>query len=329
MTTLQNIPDLMASLTQLNEHAVQQIRKTAETPPRLSVIDLVAAISGYSSNVASNVVLRLKATYPEVASSWCNLKFGGRGQRDTPVTDARGAIELIMLLPGKTAAMARQSAASVVVRYLGGDMSLVQEVMNHRQFQAELDPEHPASIFGQSVPVATPCETPRAEVEHAKNARIQALFAALQLAREINSTSQGRLQVEAQKAIDNVLLPLGESAEQFVDAAAILRERAHSEEQIARLAGELGKDLKLVAEHEQTACQSNEQAFGANRCQVGLYHRTRQASLIQDVLESFQQRPLYHTVMNGQPSGNAARRQSFLSENGRGRPDRSRSIRRI
>ena len=119
-------------------------------------------------------------------------------------------------------------------------MSLVQEVMNHRQVQAELDPEHPASIFGQTV--ATPCETPRAEVEQAKNSRIQALSAALQLARAINSTSQGRLLIEAQKAIDNVLLPPGESAEQFVDAAAILRERAHSEEQIARLAGELGKN---------------------------------------------------------------------------------------
>ena len=71
------------------------------------------------------------------------------------VTDARGAIELIMLLPGKTAAMARQSAASVVVRYLGGDMSLVQEVMTHRQVQAELDPEHPARIPRDSGAVLT------------------------------------------------------------------------------------------------------------------------------------------------------------------------------
>ena len=135
--------------------------------------------------------------------------------------------------------------------------------------------------------------------------------------------------MEAQKAIDNVLCPLGESAEQFVDAAAILRERAHTEEQIARLAGELGKDLKLVAEHEQICCHTNEQTFGADRCQVGWYHRTRQASLIEDVLASFKQRSLYQAVMSGQPSGNAARRQDFLNVHGRGRPDRSRSIRRI
>ncbi len=326
--TLQNIPDLMASLTQLNDHAVQQIRKTAETPPRLSVIDLVAAVTGYSSNVASNVVLRLKATYPEVTSSWCIYKFSGRRQRDTPVTDARGAIELIMVLPGKTAAMARQCAANVVVRYLGGDVSLVQEVMAHRQVQAQLDPEHPASFFGQSVPVSTPDDTRRAELEMAKHSRIQALSAAFQLAQAINSTSQARLLIEAQKALDNVLLPPGESAEQFVDAAAILRERAHSDDQIARLAGELGKDLKLVAEHEHTCCQSNEQTFGSERSQVGWYHRVRQASLIEDVLASFKQRSLYQSVMSGQPSCVAARRQNVLNLHGRGRNDRSRSVRR-
>ena len=130
------------------------------------------------------------------------------------------------------------------------------------------------------------------------------------------------------RALDAVLLPPGESAEQFVDAAAILRERAHTEDQIARLAGELGKDLKLVAEHEQTCCQSNEQTFGSERSQVGWYHRVRQASLIEDVLASFKQRALYVSVMNDQLNSVAARRQGFLNLHGRGRNDRSRSVRR-
>ena len=113
-----------------------------------------------------------------------------------------------------------------------------------------------------------------------------------------------------------------------MDAAAILKERAHSEQQIARLAGELGKDLKLVAEHEQICCQSNQQTFGCERSQVGWYHRVRQASLIEDALGSFKQRSLYQSVMTGQPNCVAARRQAFLNMNGRGRNDRSRSIRR-
>ena len=32
-----------------------------------------------------------------------NFKFSGRGQRDTPVTDARGAVELIVILPDNSA----------------------------------------------------------------------------------------------------------------------------------------------------------------------------------------------------------------------------------
>ena len=327
---LQNIPDLMASMAQLDEDSVQRVRKTAEDPPRISVIDLVAAVTGYTSHAAANAVLRLKTTYPEVSSDWCLFRFGGRGQRDTPVTDARGAIELIMVLPGRAAAIARQSAANVVVRYLGGDASLVREIMMNKQIQAQLEPEHPASIFGQSVPASTPYETHRAQLEMAKNARMQALSAAFQLAQAIDSTSQARLRVEAQKAIDDVLLPQGEIADQFVDAAAILRERAHTEDQISRLAGELGKDLKMVAENEEGySAQSNEQPFGSDRHQVGLYHRVRHASLIEDVLASFKQRSLYARVMTGQPDPVATRRQGLLSSQGRGRNDRSRSNRRV
>ncbi len=33
---LQNIPDLMASMAQLDKDSVQRVRKTAEDPPRIS-----------------------------------------------------------------------------------------------------------------------------------------------------------------------------------------------------------------------------------------------------------------------------------------------------
>ena len=319
---LQNIPDLMVSMAELDDDTVQRVRKTAESPPRVSVIDVVAIVTGFSPNVASNTVQRLKEAYPEVTSDWCNFKFPGRGQRETPVTDAEGITQVIMLLPGRAAAIARQSAANVVVRYLGGDVSLVREVMANRDMQAQLEPEHPASIFGQSVSRGP---TPY-EIEMAKNARMQALSAAFQLAQAIDSTSQARLRMEAQKAIDDVLLPQGESMDQYVDSATILRERAYTEDQISRLAGELGKDLKMVADSEGRAAQGNEQAFGRDRHQVGLYHRVRDAALIEDVLTSFKLRPLYARVTAGEPDPIASRRQNLLSAKGRGR---SRSQRRI
>ena len=41
-------PDLMLCLQELNEGTVRQIRKTAEDPPRVSVIDTIAVITGHS-----------------------------------------------------------------------------------------------------------------------------------------------------------------------------------------------------------------------------------------------------------------------------------------
>jgi hypothetical protein len=246
-----------------------------------------------------------------------NFKFPGRGQRDTPVADAEGITHIIMILPGRAAAIARQSAANVVVRYLGGDTSLVTEIMANRDMQAYLGPAHPASIFGQSVRQGSP--PARAELEMSRNARMQALSAAFQLAQAIDSTSLARLRVEAQRAIDDVLLPAGDTRDEYVDAAGILRERAYTEEQIPRLAGELGKDLKMVASSEGREAQGSEQEFGSDRRQVGLYHRVRDASLIENVLATFRERPLHARVMNGLPDPTALRRANLLSTRGRGR----------
>ena len=115
---------------------------------------------------------------------------------------------------------------------------------------------------------------------------MQGLAAAYQLAQAINSTSQDRVRVEAQKAIDGMLLPAGDTTEQYVDAAAILQERAYTDEQIGRLAKELGEDLKT--ESEGRSLQYSQQEF--DRKHIGLYHRVRDASLIEDVLASFKLR---------------------------------------
>ncbi len=318
----QAIPDLLVRMMDVTDDSVQRVRKTAEVPPRVSIYDVIGLITGYTASNSAHMYDRLVVQFPEVCATCTNFKFPGRGQRDTPVTDAEGIVSIIMLLPGRAAAVARQSAANVLVRYLGGDLTLVREVMHNHNLQAELEPEHPAAIFGQSVPSGP---TPY-EIEMARNARMQALHAAYQLAQAIDSTSQPRLRVEAQRAIDDVLLPQGETTEQYVDAAAILRERAFTEEQIARLAPELGKDLKLVCIAEGREAQGSEQHFGRDRHQVGLYHRTRDASLIEDVMASFRQRPLFARVIAGQPDPIASRRQALLSVHGRGR---SRSQRRL
>ena len=59
-----------------------------------------------------------------------------------------------MLLPGKQAARLRRQAAELLVRYLGGDLSLVEEVCRLRGFQDQVAtraPEDPRRLFGEAV----------------------------------------------------------------------------------------------------------------------------------------------------------------------------------
>ena len=145
------ISDLMASLSQLSDGAVRSIRKTAEDPPRVSVLDVIGAITGLDSGSSSNYYNRLREQFPEVSSACSLFKFPGRGQRDTPITCAKGVVTIVMLLPGRAAAHVRKQAASTLVRYLGGDLSMVDELAQNHLTQQELDEDDPARIFGQAV----------------------------------------------------------------------------------------------------------------------------------------------------------------------------------
>ena len=123
---MRQIPDLMLCLQELTEGTVRQIRKTAEDPPRVAVYDVLQVVTGCSAQNCSSVYSRISEAFPEVLTNCSNFKFSGRGQRETPVADARTTVEIIMVLPGRAAARVRKAAADVMVRYLGGDPSLVE-----------------------------------------------------------------------------------------------------------------------------------------------------------------------------------------------------------
>ena len=99
---------------------------------------MIATISGKEKNQASEDLRRISTRYPEVQAICLDFKFNGRGQRETPVTDAKGIVEIIMLQTTKQAARVRRQAAELVCRYLGGDISLVDEVCRLRGFQEQL-----------------------------------------------------------------------------------------------------------------------------------------------------------------------------------------------
>ena len=141
-------------LTALLGRGVTRLRKTDETPPRISVIDVAVALGGYDANSASTAVRRIREIYEGLDGKIADFKFPGRGQRSTPVTDARGAVELALLLPGRHAARIRRKAADLLVRWLGGDCGIIAEVCALRGVQEELAacaPEDPLRIFGEDV----------------------------------------------------------------------------------------------------------------------------------------------------------------------------------
>jgi len=145
------IVDLMATLSQLSDGAVRGVRRTTEDPPRVSVLDVISAVTGLDSGNSSNCYNRLREQFPEVSSLCSLFRFPGRGQRDTPITCVKGVVTVVMLLPGRAAAHVRKQAASTLVRYLGGDLSMVDEIAKNHLSQQDLDEEDPARLFGQVV----------------------------------------------------------------------------------------------------------------------------------------------------------------------------------
>ena len=75
--------DVPTQLAALLGRGTVQIRKTNETPPRISIIDVAIAVTGKTHHDAAQDYRRLLNQYPEVGTNWFHLKFPGRGQRDT------------------------------------------------------------------------------------------------------------------------------------------------------------------------------------------------------------------------------------------------------
>ena len=116
--------------------SVEAIRTTPDR--RIAVVDVARAITGSDAHLAAQTVRKLCEKYKDLLDRMTHIQFPGQGQRETPVTDARGIVEIILLLPGHHAALVRRQAAELLVRYLGGDVVLVDEVCALRAPDAAL-----------------------------------------------------------------------------------------------------------------------------------------------------------------------------------------------
>ena len=100
--------DIPTQLAAVLGYTIKRLRITDEVPPRISVIDVIQAITQMTQDNAGHYFDRIKKAHPEVCTNCANFRFPGRGQRDTPVADMRAVVEIVMLLPGRHAARVRR-----------------------------------------------------------------------------------------------------------------------------------------------------------------------------------------------------------------------------
>ena len=130
------------------EFSGQQIRTNEEG--YACVFDLIEVATGQSRNAARDTWVTMKrensvANSADWSCSVIPVRFPGL-QRETPGARAAQVVEIVMALPGVKARQFRRNAAKVLVRYLGGDITLLDEVRENAQrtdgpsqfFQAEV-----------------------------------------------------------------------------------------------------------------------------------------------------------------------------------------------
>lgn len=78
------------------------------------------------------------------------FQFQGKGQRKTPVISVQGMVKLLFLLPGETAKQFRSKSAETMIRYLGGDLTLIDEIKKIDQEHIN-NPNNIAQVFRNEV----------------------------------------------------------------------------------------------------------------------------------------------------------------------------------
>ncbi|MDD4938240.1 MAG: hypothetical protein PHX34_04490 [Candidatus Shapirobacteria bacterium] len=69
----------------------------------------------------------IETRFPDVVTFCYNIKFKGRGQKDTPVLNAKGVVMVLQLIPGRIAAQFRIQCGDIIVRYLGGEFKILKK----------------------------------------------------------------------------------------------------------------------------------------------------------------------------------------------------------
>ena len=131
----------------------KSVRVTSDTPKQVSLFDIIKIVC--QANHPHKVYERIVDHHPSILELVQKHKFDGAGQRLTPVTDAQGLVTIIQHLPGENADRFRSGAANILVRFLGGDTTLADDVhaiaAHHDAVNSGEAPANIMQIFHEAV----------------------------------------------------------------------------------------------------------------------------------------------------------------------------------
>ena len=93
---------------------------------KVSVIDVIKEVTGYSGNTASKTLERMKTDSPDISTN-LSLNTFGRG-RPTPVADRKTIVNIMQMLPGIAGDKFRAATAELVLKYLDADINLAADI---------------------------------------------------------------------------------------------------------------------------------------------------------------------------------------------------------
>ena len=95
-------------------------------------VDLVMVGTGKDRNMSGGVIRLLpEDVFPE--SKFITRSMPGKGNARTRLLRFEDAIEFIMVLPGKMSKLFRKKMADVIARYLDGDLSLINDIVENQK----------------------------------------------------------------------------------------------------------------------------------------------------------------------------------------------------
>ena len=152
---------LQAALSGLSDESFSRLRVCYEVPdrprgPHVVVTDLIEVVTNTTRTNASHAWTRMQSE-PDFNVNVIHIisfRFPGQRGRPSEVVNIPAALQIIMLLPGRTAAKVRVKAAVLLTRFLAGDLTLVGEVYGMAALQdylQEHNPTHPLCTFRQAV----------------------------------------------------------------------------------------------------------------------------------------------------------------------------------